>query len=148
MKIKDLNLDKYTLEDLAKLQKDIAIKLEERITQEVKQSSATAEQLKMLAQSILGDSKLKSPRKTKEPTSDSEQATESSAWEQAKETLPAGVHWRHPEDEKRTWNGRGKQPKWVKDAIKEGRDEADLKITAEEAKKEPPKAEVPKEEAK
>ena len=41
--MKDLNLDKYTLEDLAKLQKDIAIKLEERITQEVKQSSATAE---------------------------------------------------------------------------------------------------------
>lgn len=36
--------------------------------------------------------------------------------------------FRNPEDPSQTWTGRGRQPNWVKDAIKSGKDIDDLRI--------------------
>ena len=36
--------------------------------------------------------------------------------------------YRHPEKPTQTWSGRGRRPKWFKDALARGRDEASMRI--------------------
>lgn len=145
MNLKNLNFDKFTLEELAKLQKDVAIRLEKRVAQEVKQSSERAEQLQNLAQNILGNSGTKIPRKAKKPkgeTTGGSLAVE----EEPKEP----VFYRHPADDSLVWEGpTGRKPQWLRDLLKkEGWKLEDLKVPAEKAAEEPPKVEETKEEPK
>jgi DNA-binding protein H-NS len=43
---------------------------------------------------------------------------------------PRPAKYRHPENHDLTWSGRGRQPKWFKDAIEAGQDPDDFLITA------------------
>lgn len=36
--------------------------------------------------------------------------------------------YRHPEDHSLTWSGRGRQPAWIKTALREGRDIEEFRI--------------------
>lgn len=36
--------------------------------------------------------------------------------------------YRHPENPELTWAGRGRQPRWIKDALKDGRSLEDMRI--------------------
>ena len=40
----------------------------------------------------------------------------------------AAPKYRHPENPELTWAGRGRQPRWVKEALNEGRNLEDLRI--------------------
>jgi DNA-binding protein H-NS len=40
----------------------------------------------------------------------------------------AVAKYRHPENESVTWSGRGRQPKWVQEALKAGKAMSDLAI--------------------
>ncbi|MFQ6550253.1 H-NS family nucleoid-associated regulatory protein [Aestuariibius sp. 2305UL40-4] len=39
----------------------------------------------------------------------------------AKPKTPAAPKYRHPENPEMTWSGRGRQPKWIKDALADGK---------------------------
>jgi hypothetical protein len=140
----EVNLDKYTLEGLAKLQKAIATKMDDLIAQDAQQLSSAAEQLQLLTQSMLGNARTRIPKKAKE--------TVSGGLEEAKETLLEPVIYRHPDDDTQTWTMTKKgdrKPRWLRDLIKkEGWSLEDLKVSEVKATEEPPQAEQGKEEAK
>lgn len=146
----NLNFETMTLEDLAKMQKDIAIQIEKKISHEVKQSRAQVE--KLVATMGLKLATDKKPKKSKsepkpEPVEAKKEPKPEDKWEAAKETLKEPVMYCHPEDETKTWNGQGRKPKWVKDLERDDWKLEDLKVKLEEAKEEP-QPEEPKEEVK
>lgn len=41
---------------------------------------------------------------------------------------PAAIKYRHPSNETLTWTGRGRQPRWVQEALNSGRSLSDLLV--------------------
>lgn len=46
----------------------------------------------------------------------------------AKKKAPSKIAYRHPEDPNLTWAGRGARPKWLKDALDQGKAIEDFKV--------------------
>ena len=43
---------------------------------------------------------------------------------------PAGVKYRNPDNPKETWTGRGKEPKWLREAMAAGKQKTDFLVVA------------------
>ena len=43
---------------------------------------------------------------------------------------PAGVKYQNPDNPKETWSGRGKEPKWLREAMAAGKQKADFLVVA------------------
>lgn len=103
----EIDLDKLNLDDLRVLAKDIEKAIRRREADNLKKArevvEATAREYGYSLDEILGT---KTPRRA---------ASSSDA------------KFRHPENPALTWSGRGRQPRWYKDAIAAGKDPEDLK---------------------
>jgi DNA-binding protein H-NS len=99
----DLNLEKQTLEELTRIQKEIVIEMEKRVAKEMRQ---LRDQFQNMAKTM-GFEVV--PKGGAFPA-------EKPGREKAHGT------YRHPEDATLVWNGEGRKPKWVRDILKQGRD--------------------------
>lgn len=104
------DLSKYNLSELKRLQVDIESEIKGRQQQEVKRAR---EQIMSIAQSVgvsleelITDAGKKSKRKSVE----------------------VRAQYRNPSDDQQTWSGRGRQPKWVVEALAAGKKMDDFRI--------------------
>jgi DNA-binding protein H-NS len=106
-----IDLSKYNLGELKGLQYDIDREIKTRQHQELKKAR---EQILSIAQSVgLSPEELlakgrKTPKAGKSSTADSQ--------------------YRNPGNDRQTWTGRGRQPKWVVDALAKGKKLEELRV--------------------
>lgn len=103
----EINLNELSLDELKKLQKDVAKAIEnfeERKRQEtLAELEAIAKQKGFTLSELTG---AQSRRKRKQ----------------------AAPKYAHPQDPSRTWSGRGRRPRWVNEALESGKSLDDLAI--------------------
>ncbi|MEX5728252.1 DNA-binding protein H-NS [Rhodovulum iodosum] len=100
-----VDLDSMSLKELEKLRKNIdkaIARLEVRRKDDARKAAEEAARQFGFSLDELTDGK--KPKKTSPPK------------------------YRNPEDPKQTWTGRGRQPRWIKDAIEAGRPMSDFEI--------------------
>ena len=99
-----IKLDKLSLGELKDLQKDVAraiTSLEKRQRDDALAAiQAAAKEHGYSLDELMGGSSKKT----------------------AKPRTPAAPKYRHPENPEVTWSGRGRQPKWIKDVLADGKD--------------------------
>jgi DNA-binding protein H-NS len=109
------DLSKYNLGELKQLQVDIEKEIKGRQQDEVKKAReqilSIAQTLGVSVEDLLADSKKK-------------------AKGGASETKGEKVRpqYRNPNDSEQTWTGRGRQPKWVVEALAQGKKMEDFRI--------------------
>ncbi|WP_371156359.1 H-NS family nucleoid-associated regulatory protein [Jannaschia sp. 2305UL9-9] len=101
-----MNLDEMSREDLLKLQKDVNTALKSFDDRRKKEAQAKLEALARDMGFSLAE--LTGGKKAK-----------------ASSGVPK---YAHPENPSKTWSGRGRQPKWFKDALASGKTESDMAI--------------------
>lgn len=95
------NLDALSLSELMSLQKDVTKAISEfSIRRKMEALLALEAHAKELGFSLVELTGLKKTRKS---------------------SGPAGAKYRHPENPDVTWSGRGRQPRWFKDATDAGK---------------------------
>jgi DNA-binding protein H-NS len=105
-----IDLSNYNLGELKGLQFDVEKEIKSRQQDEVKKAR---EQILAIAQDVglpveeLLAAKATKPRKSGQSNS--------------------AAQFRNPEDDAQTWTGRGRKPKWVLDALSNGKSMDDLK---------------------
>jgi DNA-binding protein H-NS len=105
-----IDLSKYDLSELKGLQYDIDREIKGRQQQEVKKAR---EEILSIAQRVG-----LSP----------EELLAGSKGGKAGTSQPGKAQYRNPADEQQTWTGRGRQPKWVADALADGKTLEELRI--------------------
>lgn len=103
--MKKVDLKSLSLEELKKLEKDVAKAIKSFEERQRKEALAAAD----AAARKLGFS-----------------LSELTGTKKSKSKAPA--KYAHPENSSLTWTGRGRQPAWYKDALKSGKKEEDLLI--------------------
>ncbi|MEL6645816.1 MAG: H-NS histone family protein [Pseudomonadota bacterium] len=103
------DLSQMSLKELETLAKDVEKAIEKKISDNLKEARAAAESAARKYGLSL-DEVLGTQRKTKAPA----------------KSLPP--KYRHPDDAKITWSGKGRQPGWFRDAIASGKTSEDLLI--------------------
>lgn len=103
------DLSQMSLKDLQGLAKDVEKAIQKKTADNLKEARAAAETAARKYGLSL-DQVLGTARKTKGPS----------------KTLPP--KYRHPDDPKTTWSGKGRQPGWFRDAIASGKNADDLLI--------------------
>jgi DNA-binding protein H-NS len=108
------DLSKYNLGELKQLQVDIEKEIKGRQQDEVKKAReqilSIAQTLGVSVEDLLADSKKKAKAGASE----------------TKEKVRA--QYRNPNDPEQTWTGRGRQPKWVVEALAQGKKMEDFRI--------------------
>jgi DNA-binding protein H-NS len=108
-----IDLSNYNLGELKGLQFDVEKEIKNRQQDEVKKAR---EQILAIAQDVgLPVEELLSAKSTKSTKSRKSGQSNSAA------------QFRNPQDEGQTWTGRGRKPKWVLDALSNGKSMDDLK---------------------
>ena len=105
-KVKNANLDKMSLSELKQFRKDVDRAIE---SFHERRKAEAASELEAIARQK-GYSLAELTAMTR------------------KKRKPVRQKYRHPEDPKITWSGRGHKPKWVVAALNEGKTLDDLKI--------------------
>jgi DNA-binding protein H-NS len=108
------DLSKYNLGELKQLQVDIEKEIKGRQQDEVKKAReqilSIAQTLGVSVEDLLADSK----KKAKAGTSETKEKVR--------------PQYRNPNDPEQTWTGRGRQPKWVVEALAQGKKMEDFRI--------------------
>ncbi|MCS4504693.1 Trans-acting regulatory protein HvrA [wastewater metagenome] len=108
----DLDLSKYDSQQLRELKKDIDKALESRRRDDAKKAQ---QELKQVAERYgFNLNELVAGQGTKQT--------------RRRSGGKAPAQFRHPEDETKTWSGRGRKPVWVKEWEAAGRSLEDLRI--------------------
>ena len=106
--MKKLDLDRLSREELLQLRKDVDKALKDFETRRKQEAAAAleakAKEMGFTLAELTGTSKR---RKTATP-----------------------AKYRHPENPELTWSGRGRQPRWIKEALDNGQSLDDFLITA------------------
>ena len=102
---KQTNLSKLSVKELEALQKDVAKELENRKEEEKKQALQQIQEIAKQAGFSLGEL----------------------VGKQAPKPKPK-VRYRDPENPKNTWAGRGRKPKWLEQALAEGKNVEDFAV--------------------
>ena len=109
------DLSKYNLSELKQLQVDIEKEIKGRQQSEVKKAReqilSIAQTLGVSVEDLLADSK----KKSKSGAADAR-------------TEKVRAQYRNPADSEQTWTGRGRQPKWVVEALAQGKKLDDFRI--------------------
>ena len=105
------DLSKYDLNGLKQLQQDVEREIKSRQEQEVKKAR---EQIFSIAQSLGVSIEQLMADAGKKPNGD--------------KTGTVRAQYRNPTDSQQTWTGRGRQPKWVVQALAEGKQLDDFRI--------------------
>lgn len=100
----DIDLKALSIADLDKLASDIQREIDQRRSQEIKQTAAQIKALAAQAGLSLEDI-LRIKPKQKTP-----------------------VKYRNPENPEQTWTGRGKRPDWLRNALNSGRELMEFSI--------------------
>ncbi|MDN4054215.1 H-NS histone family protein [Massilia sp. YIM B02763] len=104
------DLSKYDLSELKQLQVDIENEIQGRQQQEVKKARdqilSIAQSLGVSVEELVADPGRKSKGKSSE----------------------VRAQYRNPKDGQQTWSGRGRQPKWVVEALGAGKELKDFRI--------------------
>jgi DNA-binding protein H-NS len=98
------DLSKYNLGELKRLQQDIEQEIKRRQQQEVKKAR---EQIRSIAQSLGVSVEQLIADAGKNPKGD--------------KVGTVRAQYRNPADSEQTWTGRGRQPKWVVEALANGK---------------------------
>lgn|SRR5690554_2184922 len=104
--VQNINLDEMTLADLKQLKKDVDRAIE---SFNDRRKAEAAEELEALARErgfSLADLSSIARKKRK----------------------PAAAKYRHPENPQVTWSGRGRRPRWVNEALEQGRTLSDMAV--------------------
>lgn len=108
MKKKSLDLSKYTLDELRKLEKDVANAI--KATQDKKRKEALAEASKVA-------------KSYGYKLSDLMQGTK------PQKRAPGVAKYAHPENRDLTWSGRGRRPQWIIDLLNAGKTLEELSLS-------------------
>nr|WP_309501381.1 H-NS histone family protein [uncultured Roseovarius sp.] len=105
-----INLKNMSMSELRALEKRVSRAIASREKIERKEALAAlktkAKQLGYSLGELVGDAKSDESVKAPKP---------------AKQRKPVAAKYRNPENPSQTWAGRGRQPKWIKDAIASGK---------------------------
>lgn len=96
-----VNLDKLTHKDLLELQKDVAVAINQRRTEEL--ADLKKKMAEMAGASGFDLNELLSGKKAA-----------------SGKRGPVAVKYRNPKDPSQTWTGRGRKPTWMVEALKKG----------------------------
>lgn len=106
-----IDLSGYSLADMRNLQEKIAKEIKTRQGQELENARAQIEEIARSVGMPLAELFSKAAKSGSKSNS-----------------AKVAARYRHPNDEKKAWTGRGRQPKWVVEWLESGKSLKDLEI--------------------